>query len=792
MMSTTDSTHAQEECQRVRIPFFGKAGMVLAAFALAAVVISLVRFVWGIGSVTNLDDRYPWGLWIAFDVATGVALAAGGFTSAAVVYVFHKERYHALVRPALLTALLGYTFVVLALLVDLGRYYNVWHPIVPKMWSGHSVLFEVGMCVMVYLSVLYIEFLPIVVERFRGNVSLRGPLRRFDAAVERLLEALDRTLHRWLFLFIIAGVVLSCLHQSSLGGLMLIAPSKVHPLWFTPILPLLFLLSAFCVGFPMVVFESLLVSRGLRREPEMELLGPLARTTPVLLLVYFAFKIGDLLIRGEIGRIFAGDAASIMFLVEILGGVALPAVLLLQPKVRHDAAKLFFACSLVIGGVVLNRINVFLVAYHPPFAEKLYVPSVWEILLSAGMVAGLVIVYRAAVSAFPVLPRYVRRAHPQRTRAQAAGAAVTVGLALLAAGALFPSRANGAAASAAHGKTMDSNCSGCHECDKPTIDDPCLVRCPRQGAHRTETNGHGPNKVILDELVDLYVGVSFDHSTHAKMAGMANGCESCHHYGEPGQPIQACSTCHPAEIAHEDIAQPGLKGAYHRQCLGCHQEWDRDTACEVCHEKRAGGRLQGSATGTRTSSHYSEVEFMELITFEGGGEGAVPFHHKRHSEMYSRSCADCHHEQRCDGCHVEAKVPHPMAAIDRAMHDVCGDCHAMDDTRCSECHGRSRESRFQHASTGFPLRGPHAGVGCRNCHRAQGPFRPMSTACGSCHAVDKWQPASFDHAITGLVLDETHRDLDCADCHAGGVGTKAACDGCHDDARKAPSSGTLR
>ena len=157
--------------------------------------------------------------------------------------------------------------------MDLGRYYNIWHPAMPAMWSGHSALFEVAMCVMAYLTVLYIELMPVVVERFAGRVRLPGPLGFLDGAVEGALRLFDRTLGRVMSVFIVLGVVLSTLHQSSLGTLMLLAPSKMNPLWWTPILPLLFLLSAIAVGFSMVIFESMIAARVFGRRPEMEVAG---------------------------------------------------------------------------------------------------------------------------------------------------------------------------------------------------------------------------------------------------------------------------------------------------------------------------------------------------------------------------------------------------------------------------------------------------------------------------------------------------------------------------------------
>lgn len=387
----------------IKTRFFTRGTILVAAVAAAGIAAYLYRMFFGLGAATNLDDQWPWGIWIAIDVATGVALAAGGFTTAALADIFHKDKYHALVRPALLTALLGYTFVVIGLLADLGRYWAVWHPILPSMWQGNSVLFEVGLCVMIYLTVLYIEFLPVVVERFKGKVNLPGKLSALNRFIEAWLDLADRTLGRVLSIFIIAGVVLSCLHQSSLGTLMVIAPSKMHPLWYTSISPLLFLLSAIAVGFPMVVFESILAARSFRLKPETHLLSSIARFTPILLGVYLAMKIGDLTLREAWGYVSAMSLQSIMWLVEVGVGVVVPLILLLQSRVRRSVNGLFVSASLVIFGVALNRINVFLIAYRSPYAESSYFPSVFEILVTAGLIASLVLVYRAAVMYFPII-----------------------------------------------------------------------------------------------------------------------------------------------------------------------------------------------------------------------------------------------------------------------------------------------------------------------------------------------------------------------------------------------------
>ena len=388
----------------VRYPFWTRGSVILVAIMAIGLFFGARRYLYGIGAISNLSDQWPWGIWNAIDVASGVALAAGGFTTAALAHVFHRHHYHALVRPALITAMLGYTFVALSLLVDLGKFYNIWHPILPSMWSGHSVLFEVGICVMCYLTVLYIEFMPLVVERFKGRVELPGLLRAMNRPLELLMTLFDRTFGRVMALFIIAGVLLSCLHQSSLGALMVIVPNKLHPLWHTPVLPLLFLMSAVAVGFPMVIVESMWASRAFGRQPEMVLLRPLAKIIPALLSLYLAFKLGDMVIRETYRLLWPLTPAAAMFLVEVLGGVVLPLAMLLNSRVRRTPRLLVTAALCVVFGVVINRINVFLVAYTPVYGEQVYVPHIGEIAVTAGFIAGLILCYRVLVLLLPVLP----------------------------------------------------------------------------------------------------------------------------------------------------------------------------------------------------------------------------------------------------------------------------------------------------------------------------------------------------------------------------------------------------
>ena len=385
----------------VRNKFWTPGVLVLAVFMAAGAIAVIARFTGGLGYVSNLSNARPWGIWIGIDVASGVALAAGGFTTAALAHILGRHYYEPIVRPALLTALLGYTFVVLGLLVDIGRSWAIWKPMFN--WNLNSVLFEVAMCVMFYLTVLYIEFIPVVAEQFKDRINLPGLFSKLNTPISSLLKFADAILGKLMWIFIIAGVVLSCMHQSSLGSLMLIAPTKLHPLWYTPILPLLFLTSAFAVGYPMVVFETTIVSSSLNLNSEMKILTPLTRITIGLLGVYLALKIGDIYVRGTWKYLLDGTFQTNSFLAEIVLGAIVPWLMLLSGKIRRSRKGVFTASALIIGGVVLNRINVFLVGYTPSVTGARYFPAPGEIFITLGFIAALMFIYRFLITYLPVL-----------------------------------------------------------------------------------------------------------------------------------------------------------------------------------------------------------------------------------------------------------------------------------------------------------------------------------------------------------------------------------------------------
>jgi Ni/Fe-hydrogenase subunit HybB-like protein len=325
---------------------------------------TLLRFTKGLGAATALSDRLPWGLWIGFDVLCGVGLAAGGFTLAAIVYVFHLRRFHPILRPSILTAFLGYGLVVVALLYDLGRPDRIWHPLV--MWNPHSVMFEVAWCVVLYLAVLALEFSPAVFERF----SLEKPLRAIKAITIPL---------------VIVGVLLSILHQSSLGSLFLIVPSKLHPYWYSPLLPWFFFVSAVGVGMAMVIFESNLSARAFSREVEMPLLASLGKGMAVVLVLYGLLRFQDLLRRGALVHLREPSTETVLFVLEIVLGVLIPLPLLLIRRVREDREGLFAAAVLVITGFLLNRMNVSITGLEAS-ARAHYFPKWTEVAVTLSLV----------------------------------------------------------------------------------------------------------------------------------------------------------------------------------------------------------------------------------------------------------------------------------------------------------------------------------------------------------------------------------------------------------------------
>jgi Ni/Fe-hydrogenase subunit HybB-like protein len=364
---------------RLRFPGFWTA--LFGVLLTAGLAVTVQRFVQGLGAVTNLSDRFPWGLWVGVDVLCGVGLAAGGFTITTAVYVFNLERFRPIVRPTILTAFLGYLLVAVALMYDLGKPWNIWHPMV--MWNPRSPMFEVSWCVMLYLTVLALEFSGIVFERLRWARAVRVQ----HAATVPL---------------VIAGAVISTLHQSSLGTFYLIAPAKMHALWYTPFLPWMFYLSAIAAGLAMVIVESRLSSRAFGKGLELPLVVSIGRGLQVALLVYLAARLADMTDRGVIGHAVAGSRESWFFLLELAIGVILPIALLALPAVRRNAERLYGVALLTVAGFVVNRLNVSITALEGVNGTH-YVPTLAEGIVTLMLVGIGMAAFGLAVRYLPIM-----------------------------------------------------------------------------------------------------------------------------------------------------------------------------------------------------------------------------------------------------------------------------------------------------------------------------------------------------------------------------------------------------
>ena len=348
------------------------------------VAILAVRFLFGLGAVTALNDGYPWGIWIVVDVVIGTAFACGGFSVAMLVYIFNRGEYHPLVRPALLASLFGYTLAGAGVIFDLGRWWNVWNMYWPGSINPNSVMFEVAMCISLYIVVMWIEFSPVVLEQ----------LGKDDAR---------RKVGKAMFFIIALGTVLPMMHQSSLGTLLVVMGYQIHPLWQTPLQPALYLLTAITMGYAVVLFESCVASSAYRRKIEMHMLTPMAKVMLGFLAVYLLIRIGDLLVRGALSQAFVPSVEALSFWLEMACFIA-PLILIGAESNRRNPAKLFLAGILLMLGGALLRLNGFLIGYETGDGFS-YFPTLAEVLVTAGMFAIEVLGYIIITRRFPVLPR---------------------------------------------------------------------------------------------------------------------------------------------------------------------------------------------------------------------------------------------------------------------------------------------------------------------------------------------------------------------------------------------------
>lgn len=619
MSGSHDHHHLQSA--PLKRKFFTPGTFILLVIMGVGFAFGIGRLITGLDSVTNLDDSFPWGIWIAIDVACGVALAAGGFTTAALADIFGGKKYHAILRPAVLTAWLGYIMVAVGLMFDLGRYWNIYQPLFN--WQGNSVMFELAMCVMTYLIVLTFEIAPSILEGFKSRIQHN----EWGVKILKKVEKPIILIHSWLKvilpILIIAGVVLSCMHQSSLGTLLVIAPTKLSPFWHTAWLPLLFLLSAIMVGFPMVIIESVSSSKGLKRESEMEVLEPLSNKIPWFIGIYALFKFGDLIARWDQLPFTLHPGCTLALTIELVMGVIVPFVLLCFRAVRRSRGWLLSASFLVVFGVVMNRLNVFLVGYHPAFAEKSYTPAIGEIALTLGLVAALIFLYKWFVNYFPILPvlspseqredQVDSTAEGREVKPMVAwifrGSAVVFLLAFVVLYAVVHKEAI-VEAQQTYGEIMVTRTG-----PPPKSETQSHTHLGRPEKY---LNFYVMNSPLLNTRNDDYEPVIFSHRSHDVDTGsdcsvchhrmsddesdrvgmdlktmhdeievrIGGACSTCHEDMEEKE-MQKCSACHIASNEPDNPSRIGLKGAYHRQCIGCHARQpasaNAPTDCSSCH-----------------------------------------------------------------------------------------------------------------------------------------------------------------------------------------------------------------
>ena len=412
-------TEHSKEFVRVQGEIFTKSFFVLLALSLVGIFFIIIRFARGIGAVSNLSDGYPWGIWIAYDVATGTAIACGGYAVAILVYIRNRWKYHPLIRSAILTSLFGYCLAGFSVMVDVGRPWNAYGFFMPSRWQPNSAMFEVALCIMAYCVVQIIEFLPsaLCVLEHSKMKRLQKIFYYFHPRHTIQDETMVRTTLEWvhgavawfhpkfnsfLIFIVVLGLVLPTMHQSSLGSLMLIAPSKLNPLWHTGFLPLLFLINCMYMGYSIVIIESIISSFILNREYEVEELSGLAQIIPWLAVAWLSVRLGDLIQRDQVAAIFRGDFYSLFFLAELLL-MAIGSLLLFNRRLWTSPRWLFITAVMMLLGGALYRFNVYLIGFNPGSGWH-YFPSFAEVMISVGIISIELLGYQVLIKLLPVLP----------------------------------------------------------------------------------------------------------------------------------------------------------------------------------------------------------------------------------------------------------------------------------------------------------------------------------------------------------------------------------------------------
>jgi len=631
------------------------------------ITVSLARFIRGLGATTDLSDSAPWGLWIAFDVMSGVALAAGGFVIAAVVYIFHLEKYRPFARPAILTAFLGYIAVAVGLLYDLGIPLNIWHPAVYP--QPHSVLFEVAMCVMLYLTVLFLEFCPVILEHPWFNRPL---FRNIYTVLKRLTIPI-----------VITGIVLSTLHQSSLGSLFLISPDRVHPLWYSPILWILFFVSAVGLGLMTIAAESLFSSWYFGHKLRVDLLSGLGKAASFVLFAYAGLRLGDLALRHKLDQAFHGTWQGNLFLFEIGLAALLPALLLSFPRIRSNAVGIGIASSLTLLGMVGYRFDLCIVAFARPEGIS-YFPTWMELAVTIGIIAVAMLGFIFFVECFNVtrhapgheetpagtgIPKFTRY-NPLGLRMlmpESRAALRRYSLALVAGAAL--------AAAALPGEIWSGSVLVHMPVQAPmkisgSLTEAALIS--KSHTYRINLIPPGPEysganatqMLILDGNRDGRL-VAFPHQFHQDRLEGEDSCIQCHHQALPFDQNTSCYKCHrdmylPTDLFNHSVHIERLDG--NKGCFECHTsaaEAKTRVTSKPCKECHAGMMLQGSIIPVKEEPTEYAPGYMQAM------HGlCITCHEKKLAEDPEKfhtgfsDCANCHRD--INGRHFRRMSPYTV------------------------------------------------------------------------------------------------------------------------------------
>ncbi len=582
-----------------------------------AAAVGLTRFIMGLGATTNLTDATPWGFWIGFDVMAGVALAGGGFVMTAIFYIFKQEKYHDLVKPAVLTAFLGYLAVIFGLLFDLGLPWNIWHMMIH--WNLHSPLFEVGWCVMLYTTVLLLEFSPVPLEEASRYAKIRALLMKVR------------------FPLVMLGIMLSTLHQSSLGSLFLIMPHKLHALWYTPIMPVLFFISAAALGLGMVSFESLASHWLYRKKSEHTLVAGLGKAALWVLSAYFLLKMGEIAYVGEFGLIFEGTRQSNLFIIEILMSAVIPIIIFAIPKTRNSVAGQWIGSFLIVAGMVFNRINVGGLAMNAD-GGLAYIPSWMELTVSLGVVSVAGLAFLFAIEHFHIWDHRPKHpeSNPHETPSFDYASNVWLGSPFTAARTRYTlvfvlAFAFGLALmpeSKIEGKGVE------------------MI---------TVEKARGGDVQFIDGNHDTF-GTMFKHAFHIDTLGRTESCVKCHHMNKPLDKESGCWECHRGMYAETDV----FRHDWHASADG------GNLSCGDCHQE--GVERQASTAKVCKDCHTDLYPAGNTVVVDD-------FMAESYVDAMHKQCIECHETKvkadstyarltLCTNCHTEAPLDHMVGGID--------------------------------------------------------------------------------------------------------------------------------